>query len=92
MLNRKNTVFPLLCISVKICSVLREKHRLKAFDNRELRRKFGPRREEERGDWRKCQKHDFYSSSNIIRMTKSRTMRWARHVVRMGVKKKHAGF
>jgi hypothetical protein len=52
-----------------------------------LRRIFGPRRDEVTGDWRKLHNeklHNLYSSPNIIRMVKSRRMRWAGHVARMG--------
>jgi hypothetical protein len=52
------------------------------FENRALRRIFGPKR-----DWRKLHNeelHNLYSSSNTIRMIKSRRMRWAGHVARMG--------
>jgi hypothetical protein len=57
------------------------------FENRVLRRIFGLRRDEVMGDWRKRHNgelHDLYSSPNIIRMIKSRRMRWAGHVARMG--------
>jgi hypothetical protein len=53
------------------------------FENRVLRRIFGPKRDEVKGDWRKLhneEHHNFYSSPNIIRMMKSRRMRWAGHV------------
>jgi hypothetical protein len=66
---------------------LREKHRMSVFENRMLRRIFGPRRDEVTGDWRKPHNeelHNLYSSQNIITMTKSRMMRWAGHVARMG--------
>jgi hypothetical protein len=65
---------------------LREEHRLKVFENRVLRRIFGPRRDEVMGDWRKLHNelHNLYSSPNIIRMFKYRRMRWAGHVARMG--------
>jgi hypothetical protein len=52
-----------------------------------LRRIFGPRRDDVTGDWRKLHNeelHNLYSSPNIIRMIKSRRMRWAGHVARMG--------
>jgi hypothetical protein len=52
-----------------------------------LRRIFGPRRDEVMGDWRKLyneELHNLYFSPNIIRMIKSRRMRWAGHVARMG--------
>jgi hypothetical protein len=48
---------------------------------------FGPRRDEGTGDWRKLHNeelHNFYSSPNIIRLIKSRRMRWAGHIARMG--------
>jgi hypothetical protein len=59
------------------------------FENRVLRRilVFGPRRDEVTGDWRKLHNeelHNLNSSPNIIRMIKSRRMRWAGHVARMG--------
>jgi hypothetical protein len=65
----------------------REEHRLGVFENRVLRRVFGPKRDEVTGDWRKLHKeelHDLYSSPSIIRIMKSRRMRWAGHVARMG--------
>jgi hypothetical protein len=66
---------------------LREEHRLGVFENRVLRRIFEPRRDEVTGDWRKLHNedpHNLYSSPNIIRMIKSRRMRWTGHVARMG--------
>jgi hypothetical protein len=56
-------------------------------ENRVLRRIFGPRRDEVMGDWRKLHNdalHNLYPSPNIIRMIKSRRMRWAGHVARLG--------
>jgi hypothetical protein len=64
---------------------LREEHRLRVFENSVLRKIFGPKREED-GSWRKLQNdelHNLYSSPNIVRMIKSRRMRWAGHVARM---------
>jgi hypothetical protein len=66
---------------------LREEHRLRAIENRVLRRIFVPRRDEVTGGWRKLHNEelrDLYSSPNIIRMVKSWRMRWAEHVARMG--------
>jgi hypothetical protein len=66
---------------------LRKEHRLRVFENRVLRRIFGPKRDEVTGDWRKLHNeelHNLYSSPNIIRMIKSRRMRWEGHVGRMG--------
>jgi hypothetical protein len=66
---------------------LREEHRLRVFENRMLRRIFGPKREEVTGERRKLHNgelHNMYSSPGIIRQIKSRRMRWAGHVARMG--------
>jgi hypothetical protein len=66
---------------------LREEHRLRVFKNRVLRRIFGSKRDEVTGGWRKLHNeelHDLYSSPSIIRMIKSRRMRWAGQVARMG--------
>jgi hypothetical protein len=57
------------------------------FENRILRRIFGPKRDEVTGEWRKFHNkelHILHSSQNIIRQIKSRRMRWAGHVARMG--------
>jgi hypothetical protein len=57
------------------------------FENRVLRSIFGPKRDEVTGGWRKLyneELHNFYSSPRIIRMIKSRKMRWAGHVAPMG--------
>jgi hypothetical protein len=56
------------------------------FENRVLRRIFGRKREEVAGGWRRLHKeefHNFYTSPNIIRVIKSRRMRWVRNVARM---------
>jgi len=56
-------------------------------ENRVLRRIFGPRRDEVMGEWRRLlneELNDLYSSPNIVRVIKSRKMRWAGHVARMG--------
>jgi hypothetical protein len=62
---------------------LREEHRLRVFENRVLRRIFGPKRDED-GQWRKLHNddHGLYSSPNIDRVIKSRRIRWAGHVAR----------
>jgi hypothetical protein len=60
------------------------------FENRVLRRIFGPKRDEVTGEWRKLlneELRDLYSSPSIIRKIKSRRMRWAGHVARMGRRK-----
>jgi len=61
--------------------------RLRVFENRVLRRIFGPKRDEVTGEWRRLhneQLNDMYSSLNIVRVIKSRRMRWAGHVARRG--------
>jgi hypothetical protein len=66
---------------------LREEHRLRVYENRVLRRIFGPNGHEVTGEWRKFHSeelHILYSSSNIITEIKLRRMRWAAHVARMG--------
>jgi hypothetical protein len=66
---------------------LREEHRLRVFENRVLRRIYGQKRDEVTGEWRKLHNkelHGLYSSPSIIRIIKSRRMRWAGHVARMG--------
>jgi hypothetical protein len=70
---------------------LKEEHRLRVFENRVLRRIFGLKRNEVTGDWRKLHNeelHNLYSSPSIIRIIKSRRLRWAGHVAQMGEKRK----
>ena len=62
--------------------------------NMVLRRIFGPRRDEVTGEWRRLHNEelsDLYSSPNIVRVTKSRRMRWAEHVARMGEERGRIG-
>jgi hypothetical protein len=66
---------------------LREEHRLRVFENRVLRRIFGPWKDEVKRDWRTLHNeelHNLYFLPNIIRLIKSRRMRWVVHVARMG--------
>jgi hypothetical protein len=73
---------------------LREERRLRVFENRVLRI-FGPKRDEEIGEWRKLHiegLHDLYCSPNIVRVIKQRRMRWAGHVARMGRGEVYTGF
>jgi len=65
---------------------LREERRLRVFENRVLRRIFGPKRDEVRRDWKKLHNeeiHDLYCSPNILQVINSRRMRWVGHVARM---------
>jgi hypothetical protein len=66
---------------------LREEHRLRVFENMVLRRIFGSKRDGVTGEWRRLHNEEhyyLYSSPNIIWVIKSRRMRWAGHVARMG--------
>jgi hypothetical protein len=68
---------------------MREERRLRVFENRVLRRVFGSKRDEVTGEWGQLHEelNDLYSSPNIVRVVKSRRMRWAGHVARMGVER-----
>ena len=59
---------------------LREESRLRVFENKILKQIFGPKRDEN-GEWRRL--HSLYRSSNIVRVIKSRKLRWAGHVSTM---------
>jgi hypothetical protein len=83
----KTIILPFVPYGCETLSLtLREEHRLRVFENRVLRRIFGPEREED-GSWRKLHNdelHSLYSSPNIVRVIKSRRMAWAGHVARLG--------
>jgi hypothetical protein len=74
---------------------LREERRLRVFENGVLRRIFRHKRDEVTGEWRKLHQeelHDLYSSPTIVRVIKSRRMRWTGHVARMGRGEACTGF
>jgi hypothetical protein len=83
----KAVILPVVLDGCETLSLtLREEHRLSVFENRVLRKIFGPKREED-GSWRKLHNdelHSLYSSPNIVKMIKSRRMRWAGHVACIG--------
>jgi len=83
-----HTILPVVLYGCEIWSLtLREERRLRVFENRVMRRVFGPKRDEVTGEWRKLyneELNDLYSLPNIVRVEKSRRMRWAGHVARMG--------
>jgi hypothetical protein len=74
---------------------LKEERRLRVFENRVLRAKFGPERDEVTGNWRRLHNeelYDLYSSPNFIRVIKSRRMRWTGHVALWGRGEAYTGF
>jgi hypothetical protein len=82
----KTVIWPVLYGCETWSLTLGEEHRLRVFENRVLRKIFGPKREKDRS-WRKLHNdelHSLYSSPNIVRGIKSRPMRWAGYVARMG--------
>jgi hypothetical protein len=89
----KGTVLPVLLYGCETESLtLRKEHKLKAFDNRVLRRIFGPKRTEVTGGWRgqhNEELHNLYSSPNVVGMVKSKRMRWTGPVARMGRRGTH---
>jgi hypothetical protein len=91
----KTLILPVVLYGCETWSLaLREEQRLGVFENRVLKRIFGPKRDED-GSWRKLRNDELcslYSSPNIVRMIKSRRMRWAGHVARMGREEVLIGF
>jgi len=91
--NVKIKIYRTIILSIVLygCEIwsltLRETRRMRVFENRVLRRIFGPKRDEVIGKWRKLRSEELnalYSSPNIVRMIKSRKMRWAAIVARIG--------
>jgi hypothetical protein len=80
----KTIILPVILYGCETWSLtVREEHKLRVFENMVLRRIFGAKRDEVTGGWRKPHNEelpDLYSSPSIIRIIKSRRMRWAGHV------------
>jgi hypothetical protein len=91
--NLKIKIYRIIILTVVlyVCETwsltLRAERRLRVFKNRVLRRVLAPKRDEATGEWRMLHNeelNDLYSLPNIVRVVKSRRMRWAGHVARMG--------
>ena len=84
----RTIILPVLLYGCETWSLtLQEERKLRVFENKVLRRIFGPRRDEVTGEWRRMHNenlNDLYSSPNSVRVIKSRSMRWTGHVARMG--------
>ena len=84
----RTIILPVVLYGCEIWSLtLREKRRLRVFENRVLRRVLGPKRDEVTGECRKLHKEelsDLYSLPNIVRVVKPRKIKWVGHVARMG--------
>jgi hypothetical protein len=87
----KTEILPVVLFGCETWSLTgREEHKLKVFENRVLRRIFGPKRDGVTEGWRKLHNeelHNLHSSPSIIRIMKLRRMRWAGHVARTGEKR-----
>jgi hypothetical protein len=84
-------IFPVVLYGCETWSLtLREEHKQRAFENRVLKRIVGPKRDGVTGGWRKLHNdelHNLYSSPSIIRIIKSRRMKWVGHFAQMGEKR-----
>jgi hypothetical protein len=94
-IRKTRLILPVVLYGCETWSLtLRKEHRLRVFENRVLRRIFGPKRDEVTGGWRKLHNElrDLYFSPSIIRMIKSRKMVWAGHVARRGRRGSRIGY
>jgi hypothetical protein len=86
----KTVILPVVLYWCETWSLsLRDEHKLRVFENRVLRRIFGPKMVEVTGEWIKLHNEELnilYSSPNIIRQNKTRRVKWAEHVAHMGEK------
>ena len=84
----RTIILPVVLYGCKTSSLtLWEERKLRVFENMVFRRIFGPRKDEVKGEWRRLHNeelNDLYSAHNIVRVTKSRRMRWAGYVAHMG--------
>jgi hypothetical protein len=87
----KTIILPVVLYGCETWSLtVREEHKLRVFENRVVRRIFGPKRDAVTGGWRKLHNeelHNLYSSPSIIRISKSRRTKWAGKFARMGEKR-----
>jgi hypothetical protein len=92
----RTVVLPVVLYGCETWSLtLSEEQRLRVFENRVLRRIFGPKRDEATREWRRLHNeelNDLYSPPNTIGIMKSRRMRWAGHVACMGTREVHTEF
>jgi hypothetical protein len=92
----KTIIFPVVLYGCETWSLtLREEHKLSVFENRVLRRIFGPKRDGVTGGWRKLHNeelHNLYSLPSIIRIITLRRMRWVGHVAGRGIRGRCIGY
>ena len=72
-------------------TTLADEHKLRVFENKGLRKIYGPKRDEMTGEWRRLHNeelHGLYDSPDVVRIMKSRRLRWAGYVARMGEKRR----